>query len=199
MVVKKTNALDGLISKLDEQLNQEKRKFSRSKSVGEALGAGVLGGIGVAQVKVNEVGGAFGGTPTLRQDPLDMKSRMKRTQRRRARRSNIMTRHNVVDTVEEVDEVDIDEDLKENLDFIDENKFKTMDWTEPDGSKTTLKFDENGTLIGKVKTKTKRKSRPEKFSRDLKRAVDLNAQSIEDFNAQSKAYRAMQRVSGDEI
>lgn len=193
-MVEKANALDGLISKLDEQLNQEKL---RKNKFAEAIG----GAIGVAQVKVNEVGGAFGGnTPTLSQDPLDMKSRMKRTARRRARRSNIMARHNVVDTVEEVDEVeidgDLDGDLKDNLDFIDENKFKTMDWTEPDGSKTTLKFDENGTLIGKVKTKTKRKSRPEKFSRDLKRAVDLNAQSIKDFNAED--YQMMSRNSGGE-
>ena len=97
---------------------------------------------------------------------------------------------------------DQDVDLKTNEDFIEENKLKTMDWTEPDGSKTTLKFDEDGTLIGKEKTKAttrqpKSKSkRPEKFSKDLKRSVEKNAKALESFNMQQREYTRMHGVRG---
>ena len=70
-----------------------------------------------------------------------MKSRMRRTAKRKARNQNIVARHNTggtpstTSTTEE--DVEIDGDLKDNLDLINENKFKTMDWTEPDESKTT--------------------------------------------------------------
>ena len=70
-----------------------------------------------------------------------------------------------------------------------------MDWTEPDGSKTTLKFDEDGTLIGKEKTKAT-KIRPEKFSKDLKRSVEKNAKALESFNMQQREYTRMHGVRG---
>ncbi len=155
----KKSALDGLLGKLDSQINAEKPLRSNSKFI---------------------------------QDPLDMKSRMRRTAKRKARNQNIVARHNTGGTyntetggtssTEDEDDVEIDGDLKDNLDFINENKFKTMDWTEPDGSKTTLKFDENGTLLGKTKAKRKSKSRPEKFSDDLKRSYN--------------DWKAIQQVSG---
>lgn len=133
---KKTNALDGLLGKLDNQLNAEKpSEVRRSKS-------------------------------KYVQDPLDMKSRIKRTAMKKAKQSNIARHVGGTPSTATEDEVEIDGDLKDNLEFVNENKFKTMDWTEPDGSKTTLKFDENGTLLGK--TKRKSKSRPEKSSDDLK-------------------------------
>lgn len=134
----KKNVLDGLLGKLDSQINAEKPLRSKSKYL---------------------------------QDPLDMKSRIKRTAMNKAKQSNIV-RHNIggtpsiPDVVLDEDE-DQDEDLKDNLDFVNENKLKTMDWTEPDGSKTKLQFDENGTLIGKTKSKNTKKS-----SDDLKRSYN---------------------------
>ena len=60
-------------------------------------------------------------------------------------------------------EFDDEDDLK----VVDEGSYKTMEWTEPDGSITILKFDEDGALIGKEK-KSNKKQRPSKFQQDLK-------------------------------
>jgi len=108
-------------------------------------------------------------------DPLQMKSRLANSeQMRKARQAEILRRHNLGANEDE----DQDQDLKDNLDFVDDNKYKTMEWTEPDGSKTTLKFDSDGTLVGKETTKS---SRPDKFSKDLKKAVDRNAVALKDY------------------
>jgi len=200
----KKNALDGLLGKLDSQLNAEK---SNRKGKKDPLGlAGVVAGIGasvgigavvsnpqvsnpqVSNPQMNPslrsvVGSPFdpslsvGGTPTGRTAVRNARKAKSSTLRRQAilRRQQVALARHRDGTQPDLE--DQDEDLKENLDFIDENKFKTMEWTEPDGSKTTLKFDEDGTLIGKETTK----SRPDKFSKDLKKAVDRNAVALKDY------------------
>lgn len=44
----------------------------------------------------------------------------------------------------------VKKDLKKKYTVKKDGNKNTMDWTEPDGSKTKFQFDENGTLIGKV-------------------------------------------------
>jgi len=185
-------ALDGLLNKLDKQISREGDLKVRDPKVQQpnpnvALGLGAsLVGVASSNVfgKVSNPLVSPITNPIMSPihrgkrkgrinrktsgDPLQMKAQM-----RQARQAEILRRHNTGNDEEE----EVDGDLKANLDFVDENKYKTMEWTEPDGSKTTLKFDEDGTLVGKETTK----SRPDKFSRDLKKAVDRNAVALKDY------------------
>jgi len=182
--VKSGSALDGLMGKLDTQLkaeNQRKTNFvSRTTS---PLGiAGAITGLGLSvagKTKKGKRGFATSNpfnpsmsptlkprarqrrSPNLPTDPLNMKTRMQKA--REARQNAILRRHKGGTTYatgtneEPIDEVEGDlKDLEANEDFVDDNKIKTMEWTEPDGSKTTLKFDSDGTLIGKDLSKSKK-------------------------------------------
>jgi hypothetical protein len=94
------------------------------------------------------------GTPTMPTDPFKMKEKV-----RQAKRAEILRRHNKgMKDWDKIDDEVADDDLKSNLDFVDENKHSTMEWNEPDGSKSTLKFDENGTLVGKDTPKKVRRT-----------------------------------------
>ncbi len=142
--------LDGLIGKLEKELN-----LPSIKEPTVAIG----GGIGATN-------------PPRRTDPLNFKRSPKAEKARKLRQQAILRRHagggtpTGTNQPEDQDE-DQDEDLKTAEDFVDENKFKTMDWIEPDGSKTKLKFDDDGTLIGKTKV-----TRPSKTQQDLKDRVE---------------------------
>ena len=163
--------LDGLIGKLEKELN-----LPSIKEPTVAIG----GGIGSTKENLFKIGAnPFNpsATPTLRSDPLNFKrssAKQRAETARKLRQQAILRRHaggTPTGTNEPEDQAgssggvseDQDEDLKTAEDFVDENKFKTMDWTEPDGSKTTLKFDDDGTLIGKTKV-----TRPSKTQQDLK-------------------------------
>lgn len=162
-------SLDNLIGKLEKELDlptiKEPTVFPHTVAIGDSINR---------TIKAN--------VPSP--DPFNMKSKV--NQARKARQAEILRRHNLAKATNPIafdssnadEDEDQDEDLKENLDFVDENKDKTMEWTEPDGSKTTLKFDQDGTLIGKETTKS---SRPDKFSKDLKKAVDRNAVALKDY------------------
>jgi len=127
------SVLDGLISKIDKEVE------------GGNSGAGVPKNPLVSPT----------GTPTMPKDPFKMKEKV-----RQARRAEILRRHNkgMKDWDKIDNEVADGDDLKSNLDFVDENKHSTMEWNEPDGSKSTLKFDENGTLVGKDTPKKVRRT-----------------------------------------
>lgn len=166
--------------------------------------------------------------PTLRSDPLNMKSRPSVLKGRKSplskrplskRSSALALRQQAINRAQQrhrggnystgtdddpPDELEVTVDDLNDLKDVDDNKYKTMDWTEPDGSKTTLKFDEEGTLIGKTKSKsTKSKSRPEKFSKDLKQSVEKNAKALASFQMEEMREMRMgdlnfKNVSGGE-
>lgn len=119
---KKRSALDGLLGKLDTQISAETTTPSRKPHLTSPLRP-----------------------PKL--DPLSMlpkvsKARHKRTAMRKAKQSKVIKIPN---------NDEIDDGSNNDLKDVDESKFKTMDWIEPDGSKTKLRFDDDGTLIGKDK------------------------------------------------
>lgn len=188
----KKSALDGLIGKLEKELDLPTIK-EPTVAIGGGIGAQAIG-IGIGALAITNPFVSPNRNPVMSPskalsrrrttkanvpspDPFNMKSKV--NQARKARQAEILRRHNLAKSRMPFDEgdEDQDQDLKENLDFVDENKYKTMEWTEPDGSITKLKFDEDGTLIGKETTK----SRPDKFSRDLKKAVDKNAVALKDY------------------
>lgn len=187
----KRSALDGLLNKLDKQISREGdlkvkdpqvQQLNPQVAIGGGIGAVASGAVAkenLFKIGSNPFNPSMSPTSHRRKgrkagrtsgDPLKMKAQM-----RQARQAGILNRHSGND---EAEEVEVDGDLKTNLDFVDENKFKTMEWKEPDGSITTLKFDEDGTLVGK---ETTTKSRPDKFSKDLKKAVAKNALALKDY------------------
>ncbi len=161
---KKRSALDGLLGKLDSQLNSEQR-FKRSLRSDPIMPSGInqLGGAGKSNLR------GLRSNPNV--DPLSMQPKVSK-----ARLTNAMrkARHNQINQIRNKGgdeygvESEFDDGSHNDLTDVDESKFKTMEWEEPDGSVTILKFDENGTLIGKEKKVKKKKSRPEKFQQDLK-------------------------------
>jgi len=136
---KRGSVLDGLIGKIDKELNESTE--DPTVSVG--------GNSGASNPNIPN----RSPKPMPPTDPFKIKAKV-----REAKRAEILRRHKkgMKDWDKIDDEVTDGEDLKTNLDFVDENKHSTMEWNEPDGSKSTLKFDENGTLVGKEKPKTMR-------------------------------------------
>ncbi len=199
----KRNALDGLLGKLDSQLNSEQQRgtsFKRSNRSDPIMPSGInqLGQRGAGK-QMNPFA-----SPTLRSnsnpinpprtsgiDPLTMNPKVSK-----ARKTNAMrkARHNQINQIRHRggnfttttnpngdpdeyiggNEADDEDDLK----VVDEGSYKTMEWTEPDGSITILKFDEDGALIGKEK-KSNKKQRPSKFQQDLKDKLEAEERKAE--------------------
>lgn len=208
----KRTALDGLLGKLDSQLNSEQQKrvsFNRALRT-ERLRQDPIMPSGNATLGQRGAGKTMNANPNRNPftqlnpfssqilnpkkkprtkanvDPLTMKpkvakARLASTARRRqinARRANLLARHkggNYNNTTDEGGvEAEFDDDDHDDLKVVDEEGYKTMEWTEPDGSITILKFDEDGALIGKEKAseKSKKKTRPTKFQEDLKAKLE---------------------------
>ena len=177
---KKGKALDNLLDKLDSQLNAEKTNKKANRNVPLGI-AGAITGIGTSTLGQRGAGKTMNpfGSPTLRSinppkkaraDPLNFK-RTTKAQARALQKQAMINRHSGGSGIptgandDPPDELDVDLGNLNDLKDVDDSKLKTMDWTEPDGTKTTLKFDEDGTLIGKEKEK---RARPSKRQQDLK-------------------------------
>jgi len=151
---KKRSVFEGLMGKLDSELSAEKIGLNLTRSSTSTpspltsppnfLGQHAKPHLTNPQIK-----------PKL--DPLSMlpkvrKARQRRVAMNKARHNRIMKQDPSFKYSKDLEEViDIDDGSNNDLKDIDESKFKTMDWIEPDGSKTKLRFDEDGTLIGKAK------------------------------------------------
>ena len=149
MESKKRSVFEGLMGKLDTELSAEKIGLNLTRSSTSTptpltsppnfLGKHARPHLTSPQKSPQKL------------DPLSMlpkvsQARQRRQAMRKAKHSQVIKIPN-----KEIG-IDIDDDGSNNdLKDVDESKFKTMDWIEPDGSKTRLRFDEDGTLIGKAK------------------------------------------------
>lgn len=204
----KRNALDGLLGKLDSQLNSE-RQFKRSSRSDPIIPSGINQGSALAGNPLVSPNRMAGNNPFQQIQPIQIKPKkagldpktMKTRVRRNQIRANVLARHrggnyssNTDPDYEIGGEVEAEFNDDDDLKVVDEGGYKTMEWTEPDGSITILKFDEDGALIGKEK-KSKKKQRPEKFQQDLK--DKLEAEERKQNRQGQRAVASAQFASGN--